>query len=588
MAKLTPESYYEFSRFRLRPKARMLECDGKAVGLHSQWYDILLILVRCWRVVSSEELIEAIWPDDVVDRRPNLHVNITELRKALRDALKAADPSPPELIKNHRGVGYCLTAEVTEHEIPKTVAVLPFKIEGAAGGTEEGGLKLADRLTLMLIGHPAISVLRPDTVIKWYSKHPKLRPLIFGHHFSADCVFSGRILREQGLIEVEALDARAGEDVASKSFEEQQPEVHESIHNWMVSVPGLPPKPAPEDKPAKRYTSNPVANEHYANGRVQRFRSTPGSLKRATGLFRKATEADPDFAEAYIGVAGTNIFRGMLGLIPPRESYEGSRDTARAALGKGPGLAGAHSTWAFVKLFFEREWDEAQAGFERAIGIKENYPAAHMGKAHCLTARGRHREALGEIDEALEDSYSLFINFVRGMALFMARKFNESLRQFEVTQYLNLDLYKLRSDLPFYGMSLAQEYCALGREGDERERLFEQADENAKWAIKISRRNSMKLLHRCQLLAMWGKQDKAERLLNEALEQRESGHYVSPYHLGIAYAALGEANKAITSLEEGPGVMDQYLFLTGVDPRLDSLRADPEFQEFLQRLGLGD
>jgi hypothetical protein len=85
---------------------------------------------------------------------------------------------------------------------------------------------------------------------------------------------------EQGLIEVEALDARAGEDVASKSFEEQQPEVHESIHSWMVSVPGLPPKPAPEDKPAKRYTSNPLANEHYANGRVQRFVASGTSNSR--------------------------------------------------------------------------------------------------------------------------------------------------------------------------------------------------------------------------------------------------------------------------------------------------------------------
>ncbi len=212
-----------------------------------------------------------------------------------------------------------------------------------------------------------------------------------------------------------------------------------------------------------------------------------------------------------------------------------------------------------------------------------------MGRAHCLTARGRHTEALDEIDAALEDSHSFFINFVRGMALFMAREFDKSLKQqSEVTQYLNLEFYKLRSDLPFYGISLAQEYCALGREGDERERVFEQADENAKLAIRISRRNSMKLLHRCQLLTMWGKRDKAERLLNEALEQRQAEHYVSPYHLGIAYAALGEVDKAIGSLEEGPAAMDQYLFLTGVDPRLDSLRSESRFKELLRRLGLED
>jgi len=56
--------------------------------------------------------------------------------------------------------------------------------------------------------------------------------------------------------------------------------------------------------------------------------------------------------------------------------------------------------------------------------------------------------------------------------------------------------------------------------------------------------------------------------------------------MGIAYAALGDVDKAIANLEEAPGVMDQYLFLTGVDPRLDSLRSDPRFKELLRRLGL--
>lgn len=173
------------------------------------------------------------------------------------------------------------------------------------------------------------------------------------------------------------------------------------------------------------------------------------------------------------------------------------------------------------------------------------------------------------------------------MILFLARKFDKSLKQFEWTQHLN-HRFQLKSDLPYYGMSLAQEYCALNREADEREELFKKADEQAQLAIKISKGNALKLLHRAQLLAMWGKRDEAEHLLNAALELRRSGHYVSPYHLATAYAALREVEKAVGSLEEAPRVMDQYLFLTGVDPRLDGLRSDPGFQEFLRRLGLGD
>jgi tetratricopeptide (TPR) repeat protein len=347
---------------------------------------------------------------------------------------------------------------------------------------------------------------------------------------------------------------------------------------------GLPPTPR-RDESETQYTKE--ANQHYMNGRQQRFRSTEGSLRRAISLFKRAIKADPDFAEAYVGVAGTYIFMGMLGLIPPQASHDGARDAAARALLQNPRLAGAHSTWAFIKLFFEREWDKARDGFVRAIEIKENYPAAHMGYAHYLTARGRHTEALAEIDEALEDPYSFFINFVRGMILFLARKFDKSLKQFEWTQHLN-QRFQLKSNLPYYGMSLAQEYCALTSEADEREEMFKKADEQAQLAIRMSKGNALKLLHRAQLLAMWGKREEAEHLLNAVLELRHSGHYVSPYHLAIVYAALREVEKAIASLEEAPGVLDQYLFLTGVDPRLDSLRSDPRFQELLRRLGLGD
>lgn len=578
------ESRYAFGSFRLKPMEKMLECEGKEVRLHKQWYDILLMLVRCKRIVTSEELKEAIWPGEVVPRGANLFVNIFELRQAL----KRADSTAAEFIRNHPRQGYSFTATVEEQEVPMTVAILPFKAGEGQDVTDESGLKLADKLTVMLNKHMSIRVRRPDTVIREYNAHPNQRPLIFGHRLEADYVFSGRILRDLELIEVEFLDVRADEVRASKSFEgcrPESPEAHRLIHAWMESALGL--TPAADEKPEQpggAYTTNRKANEYYANGRIQRFRGTEMSLRRAIAYFKRATTEDPDFAQAYVGVAGTYIFMGMLNLIPPRESYEGARDAAIKAREKDESLTGAHTTWAFIKLFFERRWDEAQGGFARAIGINSKYPAAHMGYAHCLTAQGRHAEARAEIDQALAlDPYSFFISFVRGMVLFLARQYDQSLKQFEQTQSLSLR-FNLKSDLPHYGISLAHEYCALTGEADECERLFEKADEEARLAIKLSKSHPLKLMHRAQLKAMWGKRDDALKLLDEVLKLRRSGHYVSPYHLGILYASLEEADRAIESLEEALGALDQYLFLTGVDPRLDSLRSDSRFRDFFKGL----
>jgi DNA-binding winged helix-turn-helix (wHTH) protein/Tfp pilus assembly protein PilF len=580
------ESYYEFGLFRLKPALRMLEYAGAEVHLKRQLYDILLILVRCRkRIVTSKELIEAIWPSEKVKRSANLWVDIAELRKKL----KSADPAASGLIKSHPMQGYSFAATVHQHGLPMTVVILPFKVEERQQAPDESGLKLADRLTGMLSSNGALSVRRQDTVMMEYNQHSDQSPQSFGHRLTADHVFSGNIRREQELIDVEFRDVRAGEVRDIVSFEgcrHESDEASKSIHAWMKSVLGLPQTHQGTKQLATWYTAKRKAKELYEDGRVQRFRGTAASLRRATTYFERAVEEDSNFAQAYVGIAGTYIYRGMMGLISPQESYDGSREAAIKARAIDDNLVGAHSTWAFVKLFFERQWEEAQSGFERAIEIKSDYPAAHMGYAHCLTAQRLHAKAEAEIDLALQyDPFSFFLSFVRGMVLFLARKCDESLKQFEQTQLLSLN-FNLKSDLPHYGISLAYEYRALTGAADEREGLFKKADDEAHLAVRFSKRHPLKLLHHAQLKAMCGKRDEAMRLLDEALDLRRRGFYVSPYHLGIVYASLGETDLAIESLEAAPGERDQYLFLMGVDPRLDSLRSDPGFKDLLQRLGL--
>jgi tetratricopeptide (TPR) repeat protein len=249
-------------------------------------------------------------------------------------------------------------------------------------------------------------------------------------------------------------------------------------------------------------------------------------------------------------------------------------------------MASAHTVWAFTKMFFEWRWDEAREGFARAIKLEPNYSIAHMGYAHWLTAQGRHSEAVTEISQALAlDPHSFFINFVRGMVFFLGRQYGRSLEQFERTHRLKVR-FNLNSDLSHYGMSLALEYIALTAKADERERIFERADDEAQTAITLANRHPVNLMHRAHLKTMWGKRDEALILLDEVLELRRGGCYVSPYHLGILYASLGEIARAVECLEAAKEVRDQYLFLAGVDPRLDRLGSNPRFKELLLSIGL--
>jgi predicted ATPase/DNA-binding winged helix-turn-helix (wHTH) protein len=91
---------FSFGRFRVDAAQRLLWVDGKAAKLGARALDVLLALVeRRERTVSKNELLEAVWPNLVVEEN-NLQVQIWALRKLLG----------PDVIATIPGRGYKFTA----------------------------------------------------------------------------------------------------------------------------------------------------------------------------------------------------------------------------------------------------------------------------------------------------------------------------------------------------------------------------------------------------------------------------------------------------------------------------------------------
>jgi DNA-binding winged helix-turn-helix (wHTH) protein/TolB-like protein/Tfp pilus assembly protein PilF len=77
---------YDFGRFRLDLKERLLLCDGQPLTLPPKVFDTLATLVRHHgHLVEKEQLMKEVWPDTFVEE-VNLAVNISMLRKALGES----------------------------------------------------------------------------------------------------------------------------------------------------------------------------------------------------------------------------------------------------------------------------------------------------------------------------------------------------------------------------------------------------------------------------------------------------------------------------------------------------------------------
>ena len=85
--------------------------------------------------------------------------------------------------------------------------------------------------------------------------------------------------------------------------------------------------------------------------------------------------------------------------------------------------------------------------------------------------------------------------------------------------------------------------------------------------------------------AKLGHRAEAEQVLARSLE-REKTTYVPNYWVAVAYAALGDKDKAFSELEKAYQSHDRWIFRIKIDPFMDPLRDDPRFADLVKRIGL--
>ena len=122
--------------------------------------------------------------------------------------------------------------------------------------------------------------------------------------------------------------------------------------------------------------------------------ASPRDLLDRVKHFETAIAQEPDFAEAYAGLAEAKLIIALYRAEAPQIAYSAAKAAAAKALSLKPGLGQAHASYAAAVLFFEWDWDTARAHLAHAEALAPSSPRVHHWYSRYLTARGRHGEAL--------------------------------------------------------------------------------------------------------------------------------------------------------------------------------------------------
>jgi len=314
------------------------------------------------------------------------------------------------------------------------------------------------------------------------------------------------------------------------------------------------------------------AIDNYLQGRYFWNRRTEPDLRQAVSYFEKAIKADPNYAQAYAGLADSynQLGTAMIGGLPSSEARQTAEIAARKALEIDNEVAEAHVALGYVD-FFNWNWAIAEAEFKRALELNPNYAFAHSQYALYLVARGRIDEALAEINRAQElDPLSLTMSMTRGYILQNARRYEESIDQLRRVIALDPNHYGAHW---FLGMAYVANH------------QFEEAIAASEKAVALSGRAPAALGVLGLAYGLAGRKRDANRVLSELL-QLQKQRYVTLMALCYVNIGLGNKDQAFAWLEKAYQERSNHLAFFKVSPTVDSLRSDPRFADLLRRIGL--
>jgi DNA-binding winged helix-turn-helix (wHTH) protein/Tfp pilus assembly protein PilF len=319
--------------------------------------------------------------------------------------------------------------------------------------------------------------------------------------------------------------------------------------------------------------ANREAEDLYLKGRFYWNKRTPESLSQALEAFTQAIAHDPNYSDAYVGLADSYNLLREFSAMPGNEAYFKAFAAAKKAVELDQQSSEAHASLAFVTFWGMWDAADAEKEFRRALELDPGDAKAHHWYATFLHALGRHDEALTEIDLARKldpDSSSILAD--KGELLWAAGHREQALqllKQLETAEpdfisphlYLRFAYFET-GDYPNYIVELKKDALLTH---DAAQSLVTEAAANG--------------------FAKGGEHGMFEAQLSEQRKLYEQGK-LSPYFVAQTDARLGNTREALTYLTICVQSHDQVVLNLIDDQGFISLHGDPAFQQLLAKIGL--
>jgi len=591
------------------------------VLLREQPFQILRILVeRQGNIVTRQEIRQILWPNDtVVEFDRSINVAMTILRKALADDAdhpkyietlarrgyrliapverQRSSPAARDLLEPRADalreprprkysrkaavlgasavvlavVGYLSWPHVRDVTPPQSqrimLAVLPF--ENLTGDPNKE--YLADGLTEETISR--LGRLDPNqlgvigrTSVMGY-KHKGERVDQIGRDLSVQYVLENS-LRQSGdhlRITSQLLQTKDQSHLWSHDYDYRAQDVltlEEKVASSVAREIKVRLTARQQAELARSQPVNPEAFDAYLKGYYFFERNTDQDTYISAKYYERATQLDPSYALAWVGLSRVRKWQAMTGRIPTDEGYRLAREEVERALVLNPNLAAAHTQMYRIKQQVDFDWAGADASIQRAIALEPGNPAV-VGAAASSAA------IVGRFDEALQlDRRAVDLDPLSGGSWERLAETEFFIGQLDRAAADGKKALELNPDVWPGPILLSKIYAMQGRPQD------------ALPEIGLVRDNPTRAYLYAIAYYELGRKQESDSTLNEAIARYPR----NAYQIATVYAFRNQPNEAFEWLDRAYAQRNAGLIETKSDPLLKNLHHDPRYAALLKKL----
>jgi len=451
----------------------------------------------------------------------------------------------------------------------KSIAVLPLRPVDAANRDQTYEFAVAESL-IYRIGLMNGFAVRPLSATGRYGEVAR-DPIEVGKEQQVDYVLTSTYQLAAGKIRITAQLLNVATGAIENTYQVEkdtadmfamQDAIAEELGNKLLTQFATTSKRLAKD----RGTTNEQAYRLYLQGMYLVNSRNLADAQKAIASLEQAVQLDPNYARAWAGLGyahrTVSIYTDS---VSTHETYQKSINAINKALALDKNLSEAHSALCENKYLYEWDFAGAERECKLAIELDPGSSQAHEIFSRYLMGRGRHDEAIAEIKTAIDlEPASRFFQHIYGRALFYARRYSEAADQFK--RVIAMD----KNFLASYSYATS----ALALQGNESEAM--------EWFMKLlALRNADEETVRSFRTAF--QSSGWQGVLREWLKRLDTvgGRDFD----GAAYnTQIGNKDAAFEYLEKLYQRREFSINYVQVDPRLDGLRDDPRFHEFVKRV----